>query len=316
MKKMICLIFTLVIILSFPIVTAAKFIENPDGSYVYLIEKGKLAVGFTKIDGYTYYFDRVGRMLTGAYIIGGSHYLFGDDGRMHIGWYKQENGSFSYFLKDGKRATGFIKIGNAFYYFKADGMMLRSGGYLIENKIYTFASDGMVTDIRGKNCLSGYFEESFYELSSRKPSVINSGGDKTMSYATDIIPVALKITGTNAVGIDLYLFVNDKLSGGLRSINGTSKVIPASVLSDDFKSLRKLTKSQSDALFDEFYNECEKKFGKELKNDEIIEVFREELKDTDRIAVFSDKYTVAVVAIMNETVSQLILDKQIISTIN
>ncbi|MDR0986553.1 MAG: hypothetical protein LBL98_02495 [Ruminococcus sp.] len=283
-------------------------------SFIVLIFPLTASAEFVKKGGYTYYLDKNGNMLTGAYIIGGSHYRFRDDGRMYIGWVRLEGGNYNYFLQDGKRASGFTKIGSAFYYFLTDGTMLRSGGFLIDNKIYTFASDGKVIKITGSSCLSGHFEESFYELKSRKPSVISIGGEKTLSYAKDLIPVGL--TGTDAVGTDFYLFTEGKLAGGLRSFSGTSKTAPASVLSDEFNSLKKLTEDEAETIFDKLHSECEKKYGKENKDDELLKTIEDYIDGSGKMAVFANKYTVAVVAIKDGTVSELILDKQIISTIN
>jgi hypothetical protein len=319
MKKLICIIITICTVLILPPLSlslAADFVTNPDGSLIYLNENGELTKGFTKIKGYTYYFNRDGKMLTGAYFIGGAHYRFRDDGKMYIGWVKLADGNYNYYLGDGKRAQGFTKIGSATYYFRADGIMLRSSGYIIDNKIYTFGSDGKLIKINGNYCLSGYFEESFYELKSRKPSVINIGGEKTKSYAADLIPVQYRLDSNYAIGMDLYIFVNDKLSGGLRSFSGTSKAVPSSVLSDDYGDLKKLAEEEIDVIFEMFYTELEKKYGKERTDENTIAGVDNLFKDSEKIAVFSDKYTVAIVAVNDGVVSQLILDKQIISTIN
>jgi hypothetical protein len=316
MKKIICLILIIfaVLMLPLPLSIAAEFVTKPDGSVIFLNENGELTKGFAKIKGYTYYFNRDGKMLTGAYFINGSHYRFRDDGKMYIGWVKLADGNYNYYLGDGKRAQGFIKIGSAQYYFRADGIMLRSGGFLINNKIYTFGSDGKLIQVKGNYCLSGYFDESFYDLKSRKPSVIIVGGEKTQSYAADLIPVGFKLDSSYAVGMDLYIFINNRLSGGLRTFSGTSSALPSSVLSSDYDSLEVLTEEETNIIFEKFYSELEKKYGKEKKDSEIISAF--DGIDSDKTAIFSDKYTVAVITVKDGIVSQLILDKQTISTIN
>jgi hypothetical protein len=312
MKKIICLLLTLTALLVFPIGAAADFIRNSDGSSSYRNDDGEYVKGFTKINGSNYYFDRNGKMLTGAYIIEGEHYRFHSDGRMYIGWIKLINGKYNYYLNNGMRAKGWTTIDNSRYFFNTDGSMLNSGAFIIENKICTFGSDGKLTSIKGNYCLSGFFGESFNDLNSLKPSVIYAGEIENLSFAADLIPPEILLDNITAIGTDIYLFADDKLIGGLRSFSRTGSQTPSSILSSDYSTLLPLTEKQIETLYEKYYDDCEKKYGEEI-DDEVIDSADEDFAEgIDKIAVFSDKYTVSVVAVKGKTVSYFIIEMETI----
>ena len=102
------------------------------GDYRYYLdpETGLRHIGFTEVDGETYYMNQYGRIQTGLKTIDGNRYYFSSSGKMQTGW-KTINGKKYYFYKKGTRkgraATGAAKIGDTWYTFSSKGVYQKKG---------------------------------------------------------------------------------------------------------------------------------------------------------------------------------------------
>ena len=106
---------------------------------------GVLRLGFTQIDGKTYYFaPTTGGLCTGWQTIDGKTYYFSKDGPMVTDW-QELDGNRYYFLTDGSMATDWLTLDTGVYYLGDDGV-LRTGKQQMEDGLRLFRQDGtMVT---------------------------------------------------------------------------------------------------------------------------------------------------------------------------
>lgn len=102
-----------------------KSCVTPDG---YLLDskgvKGKLANGFVKIGGKTYYYSS-GKMVTGLKKIKGKRYYFKANGvRKSKGWVTVKGNK--YYIKDSVVQTGWVVCDGKRYYFASNGKMVKN----------------------------------------------------------------------------------------------------------------------------------------------------------------------------------------------
>ena len=144
------------------------FVQDKDGDWTYLKDKGQVATGWQTIDGIQLYFDGTGKQIKGKRIlIDGKYYYFdkdsgellrnafhsltfsntdpfyfGEDGAQIFGWYTLD-GHRVYFDKNGfQLKNGSYLIDDAYYYFNQDGQLLINGSAKLSNILYLADSEG------------------------------------------------------------------------------------------------------------------------------------------------------------------------------
>lgn len=144
------------------------FVQDKDGDWTYLKDKGQVATGWQTIDGIQLYFDGTGKQIKGKRIlIDGKYYYFdkdsgellrnafhsltfsntdpfyfGEDGAQIFGWYTFD-GHRVYFDKNGfQLKNGSYLIDDAYYYFNQDGQLLIDGSAKLSNILYLADSEG------------------------------------------------------------------------------------------------------------------------------------------------------------------------------
>ena len=142
------------------------FVQDKDGDWTYLKDKGQVATGWQTIDGVQLYFDGTGKQIKGERIlIDGKYYYFdknsgellrnafhsfsssyklyfGNDGAQVFGWYTLD-GHRVYFKENGIQAKDdLLLIDGNYYYFNQDGQLLVNGSAKSYNSLYLADSEG------------------------------------------------------------------------------------------------------------------------------------------------------------------------------
>ena len=141
------------------------FVQDKDGDWTYLKDKGQVATGWQTIDGIQLYFDGTGKQIKGERIlIDGKYYhfdknsgellrnafhsfnsyihYFGNDGAQVFGWYTLD-GHRVYFKENGIQAKDdLLLIDGNYYYFNQDGQLLVNGSAKSYNSLYLADSEG------------------------------------------------------------------------------------------------------------------------------------------------------------------------------
>lgn len=142
------------------------FVQDKDGDWTYLKDKGQVATGWQTIDGVQLYFDGTGKQIKGERtLIDGKYYYFdknsgeplrnafhsfsssyklyfGNDGTQVFGWYTLD-GQRVYFKEDGLQAKDkVLSIDGNYYYFNQDGQLLVNGSAKSYNGLYLADSEG------------------------------------------------------------------------------------------------------------------------------------------------------------------------------
>ena len=109
----------------------------------YRKSNGRLAKGWTKIDGKTYYFGKSkGQLYTGWATIGGNKYYLGTDGARRTGWQTIGENKY-YFNSKGVMTKGWATIDGDKYHFGKISGKLATGWTTISGKKYYFGTDGV-----------------------------------------------------------------------------------------------------------------------------------------------------------------------------
>ena len=165
------------------------FVQDKDGDWTYLKDKGQVATGWQTIDGIQLYFDGTGKQIKGERIlIDGKYYYFdknsgellrnafhsfnsyihyfGNDGAQVFGWYTI-NGHRVYFKEDGLQAKdNVLLIDGNYYYFNQDGQLLVNGSAKSYNSLYLADSEGKLLsgwrEIDGKTYYLDPSEKHYY----------------------------------------------------------------------------------------------------------------------------------------------------------
>ncbi|WP_289093614.1 KxYKxGKxW signal peptide domain-containing protein [uncultured Streptococcus sp.] len=142
------------------------FVQDKDGDWTYLKDKGQVATGWQTIDGIQLYFDGSGKQIKGERVlIDGKYYYFdknsgellrnafhsfsssyklyfGNDGAQVFGWYTLD-GHRVYFKENGIQAKDdLLLIDGNYYYFNQDGQLLVNGSAKSYNSLYLADSEG------------------------------------------------------------------------------------------------------------------------------------------------------------------------------
>ncbi|PCR82678.1 choline-binding protein [Streptococcus salivarius] len=166
------------------------FVQDKDGDWTYLKDKGQVATGWQTIDGIQLYFDGTGKQIKGERIlIDGKYYYFdknsgellrnafhsfsssyklyfGNDGAQVFGWYTLD-GHRVYFKEDGIQAKDkVLSIDGNYYYFNQDGQLLVNGSAKSYNSLYLADSEGKLLsgwrEIDGKTYYLDPSEKHYY----------------------------------------------------------------------------------------------------------------------------------------------------------
>ena len=166
------------------------FVQDKDGDWTYLKDKGQVATGWQTIDGIQLYFDGTGKQIKGERIlIDGKYYYFdknsgellrnafhsfsssyklyfGNDGAQVFGWYTLD-GHRVYFKEDGLQAKDkVLSIDGNYYYFNQDGQLLVNGSAKSYNSLYLADSEGKLLsgwrEIDGKTYYLDPSEKHYY----------------------------------------------------------------------------------------------------------------------------------------------------------
>ena len=166
------------------------FVQDKDGDWTYLKDKGQVATGWQTIDGIQLYFDGTGKQIKGERtLIDGKYYYFdknsgeplrnafhsfsssyklyfGNDGTQVFGWYTLD-GQRVYFKEDGLQAKDkVLSIDGNYYYFNQDGQLLVNGSAKSYNGLYLADSEGKLLsgwrEIDGKTYYLDPSEKHYY----------------------------------------------------------------------------------------------------------------------------------------------------------
>ena len=166
------------------------FVQDKDGDWTYLKDKGQVATGWQTIDGVQLYFDGTGKQIKGERtLIDGKYYYFdknsgellrnafhsfsssyklyfGNDGAQVFGWYTLD-GHRVYFKEDGIQAKDkVLSIDGNYYYFNQDGQLLVNGSAKSYNSLYLADSEGKLLsgwrEIDGKTYYLDPSEKHYY----------------------------------------------------------------------------------------------------------------------------------------------------------
>ena len=166
------------------------FVQDKDGDWTYLKDKGQVATGWQTIDGIQLYFDGTGKQIKGKRtLIDGKYYYFdknsgellrnafhsfsssyklyfGNDGAQVFGWYTLD-GHRVYFKEDGIQAKDkVLSIDDNYYYFNQDGQLLVNGSAKSYNSLYLADSEGKLLsgwrEIDGKTYYLDPSEKHYY----------------------------------------------------------------------------------------------------------------------------------------------------------
>ena len=116
--------------------------QNLNGKKMYFNNYGLVSMGFTKIDGKTYYFDDNYDNKTGLLTLFGDLYYLFEDGGMAQGLQKI-NDKLYLFLDDGKAISGWQTVDGSIYYAAADHT-LAVGKTNINGESYKFDDNGVM----------------------------------------------------------------------------------------------------------------------------------------------------------------------------
>ena len=125
------------------------FVQNKDGDWTYLKDKGQLATGWQTINGVQLYFDGTGKQIKGKRIlIDGKYYYFDKDSgellRNAFHSLTSSNTDSFYFGEDGAQIFGWYTFDGHRVYFDKNGFQLKNGSYLIDDAYYYFSQDGQL----------------------------------------------------------------------------------------------------------------------------------------------------------------------------
>ena len=134
---------------------------SEDGTVCYLDENGTPYLGWTPIEGETYYFDpaRDGGMVSGWVEIDGRTYCFDESGAMQTGWAESEYG-LAYLGENGVLHSGWLEWDGCRYYLDAHGVPC-VGWLELDGDRFFFGEDGSMQT--GWHSIEGaqyYFSES------------------------------------------------------------------------------------------------------------------------------------------------------------
>ena len=122
------------------------FVQDKDGDWTYLKDKGQVATGWQTIDGVQLYFDGTGKQIKGERIlIDGKYYYFDkNSGELLRNAFHSFNSYIHYFGNDGAQVFGWYTINDYRVYFKEDGLQAKDNVLLIDGNYYYFNQDGQL----------------------------------------------------------------------------------------------------------------------------------------------------------------------------
>ena len=122
------------------------FVQDKDGDWTYLKDKGQVATGWQTIDGIQLYFDGTGKQIKGERIlIDGKYYYFDkNSGELLRNAFHSFNSYIHYFGNDGAQVFGWYTINGHRVYFKEDGLQAKDNVLLIDGNYYYFNQDGQL----------------------------------------------------------------------------------------------------------------------------------------------------------------------------
>lgn len=125
------------------------FVQDKDGDWTYLKDRGQVATGWQTIDGIQLYFDGSGKQIKGKRIlINDKYYYFDKDSgellRNAFHSFTFSNTDPFYFGQDGAQVFGWYTLDGHRVYFDKNGFQLKNGSYLIDDAYYCFNQDGQL----------------------------------------------------------------------------------------------------------------------------------------------------------------------------
>ena len=123
------------------------FVQDKDGDWTYLKDKGQLATGWQTINGVQLYFDGSGKQIKGKRIlIDGKYYYFSENNGelLRNAFYPYNYYSKLYFGNDGAQVFGWYTLDGHRVYFKEDGLQAKEELLLIDGNYYYFNQDGQL----------------------------------------------------------------------------------------------------------------------------------------------------------------------------
>lgn len=225
-----------------------------DGKLRYLNARGEPVLGWTTIDGASYYLDPAqggavytgwldleqgryflnesGVRATGWVEIDGEFYCFGENGALLTGWIETEDGH-AYLDKDGALQTGWITLNGERYYLNESGIPC-VGWQELDGERYYFGEDGILQtgwlDL-AEGCYylseSGAMTVGWVELAGERyymdeTGVRYSGWMKLDGKTYFMTESGAAHTGWMELGEDRYYFLDDGVMAiGRVEIDGT-----------------------------------------------------------------------------------------------
>lgn len=106
----------------------------------YFLSEGPMALGWTGIDGKTYYFGDDGFPVTGWQEFADTRFHFGEDGVMTTGWLEEEDNRY-YLNEDGSLASGWVETEEGRFYLDEAGIMQTGWVHTLEGS-FCLGEDG------------------------------------------------------------------------------------------------------------------------------------------------------------------------------
>ena len=162
------------------VMISSTWMKNKSDQWIYLLEDGKMAIGFKTIGNTSYYFNNDGAMQTGWMQIKDKWYYADSSGALYKNRWLKSGGYWYFFDGNCEMVSGWAKDGGVYYYMAAGGQM-QSGWIQEGNSWYYADSSGAIYQNRWMKSSKGYWY--YFDDSCRMADGWTSSGGVTYCMA-------------------------------------------------------------------------------------------------------------------------------------